>query len=83
MASTKKTSLVNKIITSFVLTTFLLSPFMGVQAAALGWENPNGPAVKMKVTDIVNAGTLTQIVGCTGIVDKVSIVFTGFIHTHT
>lgn len=49
-------------------------------AAKINWENPNKKGnnpYKFKVTDSLNSQLIMQVVGCTGIVDKVSAAITG------
>ncbi len=48
----------------------------------LDWDNPNkrgGNPFKFKLSDSLNSNTLMTVVGCTGVVDKVSTAVTGFI----
>lgn len=47
-----------------------------VKAAVLSWSNPNGKVspYKIKLTDVINSKMLTQVVGCTGLVNKASLL---------
>ncbi len=72
MINKNKTSIM--IILGIVL---FLSLFVNVNAETkLNWENPNSTGqsnpYRFKFTDVVNSQTMVQVVGCTGVVNKVS-----------
>ncbi len=57
----------------FFLQTIIPSPLLA--ADELNWDNPNKNSnnpYKFKPTDILNSQLIMQVVGCTGVVDKVS-----------
>lgn len=70
------------IIFSFILflsQTILISP---LSAAELNWSNPNSNGrnpYKFKPQDVLNSQLIMQVVGCTGVVDKVSSAVMGLI----
>jgi hypothetical protein len=81
----------NKAITKKILSTLILTLFL-VQALVpstvlaenkgLDYDNPNKNGdnpYKVSLKGVLNSGMLTSLVGCTGIVDKVSKVTTTFI----
>lgn len=68
--------------TAVLFVLLFLQFFLTIQAsaAALNWENPNkngNNPYKFKVSDVFNSQLMMQVVGCTGIVDKVSSTITG------
>jgi len=63
----------------FIFVIFLLQPVSTIHQAesssVLNWENPNKKGFspyKFKVSDVLNSQLLTQVVGCTGVVEKLS-----------
>lgn len=81
-----KKSITKKSLLTLLLALFLLqalipsSVFAGQQA--LDYDNPNKNGdnpYKVSLKGVINSGLLTSLVGCTGIVDKVSKVTTTFI----
>jgi hypothetical protein len=80
--SASKKTIVSK---SFIIVTVIFSQVFLVNiatAAVLDWENPNKTGkmepYKFKVTDVLNSQLMTQVVGCTGIVEKVSLALSRF-----
>lgn len=53
-----------------------------IAAPVLDWENPNKTGnmepYKFKMEDVLNSDLMTQVVGCTGIVEKVSFALSNF-----
>jgi len=83
-----KKQTLTKIISTVILFNFVmffLTPLItSVTFAAdeLNWENPNKNGdnpYKISTDAILNSQTLMQVVGCTGLVDKVSGAVTGFL----
>jgi hypothetical protein len=82
-----KKQIVKKIISVVIISAiamFFLQmiPIVPVSAATKGldWENPNKNGqnpYKFKLKNAVSAEMLTQVVGCTGVVDKVSSALSG------
>lgn len=79
----KKKQIVTKIISGLIVFTFIISifqfalPRQTLAEKAIDWENPNktGKAYntyKFKITDVVNSQVAMQVVGCTGVVNKVA-----------
>lgn len=85
----KKKQIVLKIISVFFVFSFILSSSLFIfplqtEAAAnkdLNWDNPNDNSnpYKIDTKNLVNSQTLMQVVGCTGVVDKVSKITTDFL----
>jgi len=68
----------------FSFAVFFLQTFLPLQAsaAALNWDNPNkngNNPYKFKPQDVLNSQLIMQVVGCTGVVDKVSAAVVGFV----
>lgn len=70
---------------SFIIVAVIFSQIFLTSiasAAVLDWENPNKTGkmepYKFKVTDVLNSQLMTQVVGCTGIVEKVSLALSRF-----
>lgn len=65
-----------KIITFLILVVFSVQFFSPLQtnAASLNWDNPNSGRnpYKFKLSDYLNSNTMMAVVGCTGVVDKIS-----------
>lgn len=77
--NTKKIAKRASIILFVFLSLQFLSPIQ-TSAAALNWENPNKSGnnpYKFKVSDVFNSQLMMQVVGCTGVVDKVSNIIMG------
>ena len=82
-----KKQIVIKIIGSVIIFSFamfflqaILSPQEVNAANELNWENPNkngNNPYKFKPQDILNSQMITQVVGCTGVVNRVSAALTG------
>ena len=83
-----KKNLVSKIISKVIVFTFViffLQAFLPMQAHGaneLNWDNPNKSGnnnpYKFKISDVVNSQMIMQVVGCTGVVDKVAGAVTNF-----
>lgn len=82
---------VKKIISISIIFIFVMffiqtiSPYQ-TYGAALNWENPNkngNNPYKFKPQDVLNSQTIMQVVGCTGIVDKVSGAIMGLVKKGT
>lgn len=77
------------IIFVFVFVISIFQPILSAQAVtdniADTYSNPNQDngknPYKFKISDVVNSNLLTQVVGCTGIVNKVSTWMVGFIQS--
>ncbi|MDD3663314.1 MAG: hypothetical protein PHT84_05635, partial [Candidatus Pacebacteria bacterium] len=56
-----------------VFSVQFLSPLQ-INAASLNWDNPNSGRnpYKFKLSDYLNSNTMMAVVGCTGVVDKIS-----------
>jgi len=76
-----KKKIVIKIISGVIIfsfAVFFLQAFIPTQASAattgLHWSNPNqnGNPYKFKPQDVLNSQLIMQVVGCTGVVDKIS-----------
>lgn len=69
------------IIFAVIFSSFIFS-FTANAAPLLDWENPNKTGkmepYKFKVTDVLNSDVMMRVVGCTGIVNKVSYAMTKF-----
>lgn len=71
----------------FSLAMFFLSGILPLKASAAGntglnWDNPNKSGnnpYKFKPADVLNSQLIMQVVGCTGVVDKVSSAVMGFV----
>ncbi|MFA6386648.1 MAG: hypothetical protein WCW04_02685 [Candidatus Paceibacterota bacterium] len=72
----------------FSFAMFFLGSFLPLKASAattnkgLNWENPNkngNNPYKFKPADVLNSQLIMQVVGCTGVVDKVSAAVVGFV----
>jgi hypothetical protein len=82
------TKIIEKIII-FVFVVSLFSPILSIEAAASTsltnlYNNPNqsgNNTYKFKISDVVNSGMLTSIVGCTGVVNKVASWMTSFVQS--
>src|SRR5680860_1415950 len=65
-----------KIITFIILIVFSIQFFSPLQinAESLNWDNPNSGRnpYKFKLSDYLNSNTMMAVVGCTGVVDKIS-----------
>lgn len=65
-----------KIIVAVILILFSVQVFSPLQinAAELNWENPNSGRnpYQFKLSDYLNSNTMMAVVGCTGVVDKIS-----------
>lgn len=80
--------IVKKVIKSVIIFTFAIffvSAVFPLQASAtikLDWENPNKTGktnpYKIKTSDVLNSEMIMQVVGCTGITDKVSNAIVNF-----
>jgi hypothetical protein len=80
-----KKQTMTKIIGGIIIFTFVISFFQFISPSqvyaasskGIDWENPNKTGAeyskyKFKVTDVVNSQVAMQVVGCTGVVNKVS-----------
>lgn len=83
-----KKQIVKKIISTTIVFIFaifflqILSPNIISAANELNWENPNKNGqnpYKFKPKDALNSQLIMQVVGCTGVVDKVSAAITGLV----
>lgn len=82
-----KKSITKKTLSTLIIALFLLQAFIPSSALAgntgLNYDNPNkfgsDSPYKVSLKGIINSRLLTSLVGCTGIVDKVSKVTTEFI----
>jgi len=86
-----KKQIVKKIILGTIIFTFVMFSLQAVlplSASAvssnseLPWDNPNqnnNSAYKFNINDYLNSSMIMQVVGCTGVVDKISSVVTQFI----
>jgi len=70
----------------FIFALFFLQGILPIQASAatkgLNWDNPNAKGdnpYKINTDAILNSQTMMQVVGCTGLVDKVTSVTTQFL----
>lgn len=79
-------AITKKILSTLVLTLFLVQALVPSTVLAenkgLDYDNPNKNGdnpYKVSLKGVLNSGMLTSLVGCTGIVDKVSKVTTTFI----
>lgn len=90
MNKSKKTT--TKIISGMILFLFIISLFsfalpsqtMAETNLSSLYANPNqtnNNAYKFKISDVVNSNLLTNVVGCTGVVNKVSKWMVGFIQS--
>lgn len=82
----KNKQITAKIIYTFVLFFFVFSSIKNIEASSLtnklNWDNPNKNGTnpyKISTDAILNPQTMMAVVGCTGIVDKVSTATTGFL----
>lgn len=68
----KKTKII-LIITAILLSAQVFFP-SNVQAIDLNWDNPNAgrSPYKFKLSDYLNSQMMMQVVGCTGVVNKIS-----------
>lgn len=80
--------IVTKIISRTIIFMFVIFflqvvlPLSVSAATGLNWDNPNANGnnpYKFKPQDVLNSQLIMQVVGCTGVVDKVSSAITGFI----
>ncbi len=56
-----------------VFSTVLIPVSQVSAEATLNWDKPNGPSpFKFKIKDFLNPQLLMSVVGCTGVVDKIS-----------
>ncbi len=78
-----KKQIITKIISGVIIFTFVFSflqivlPTIATAASQIDWEKPNKSGktydkYKFKITDVVNSDVAMQVVGCTGVVNKVS-----------
>lgn len=78
-----KKQIITKIISGVIIFTFVFSflqiilPTTVNAASQIDWEKPNKSGktydkYKFKITDVVNSDVAMQVVGCTGVVNKVS-----------
>lgn len=80
---TKK--LISGTITLFIIFSFIFSPSISyaIGTTQLNWENPNSSGApnpfKFKLSDSLNSSNIMDVVGCTGIVNKVSTAVIGFV----
>jgi hypothetical protein len=83
-----KKQIVKKIISTTIVFLFaifflqILSPIVVSAANELNWENPNKNGrnpYKFRPQDALNSQLIMQVVGCTGVVDKVSGAITGLV----
>jgi hypothetical protein len=78
----KETKIKNLLFALFFVFFFqTLTPTQAI-GATLNWENPNkngNNPYKISTDAILNSSTLMQVVGCTGVVDKVSEYTTDFL----
>jgi hypothetical protein len=66
----------------FFLSGILPSKASAASSTGLNWENPNkngNNPYKFKPADVLNSQLIMQVVGCTGVVDKVSAAVMGFV----
>lgn len=69
----------------FIFAMFFLQAILPSQIfaeAPLNYDNPNANGknpYKFKVTDVLNSQLIMQVVGCTGVVDKISTAVTNFL----
>lgn len=68
----------------FIFVVFFTQVIIPDQARAevrLNWENPNSGRnpYKFNTKDVLNSQLIMQVVGCTGVVDKVSTALTNFV----
>ncbi len=72
--------LISKIIV--ISAIFIFATPSSTYAAKLNWDNPNsngsGP-FQLKLEDSLNSNLIMSVIGCTGIVNKVSGAITGFV----
>ncbi len=77
----KKTIKKATILLFVILFLQAISPIQTATAAGLNWENPNKSGsnpYQFKIKDTLNSELIMQVVGCTGVVDKVSSAVTNF-----
>ncbi len=66
----------------FFLSGILPSKASAASSKGLNWDNPNkngNNPYKFKPADVLNSQLIMQVVGCTGVVDKVSAAVIGFV----
>jgi hypothetical protein len=80
-----KKQIITKIISGVIIFTFVFSflqiilPTTVNAASQIDWEKPNKSGktydkYKFKITDVVNSDVAMQVVGCTGVVNRVSVL---------
>lgn len=71
--------LISKAIILTIISTFILP--INTHAANLNWDTPNSGSnpYKFKISDSLNSDLVMRVVGCTGVVNKVSSAVTGFV----
>ncbi|MEI7689323.1 MAG: hypothetical protein WCI91_04050, partial [Candidatus Nomurabacteria bacterium] len=75
----------SRIITIVIILSFILSPLYKMEAIGpkeLNWNSPNtsnGNPFKFKLQDSLNSNMIMSVIGCTGIVNKISSAVTGFV----
>jgi hypothetical protein len=84
MSKKEKTKM--KIISKLIIFILVFSFFQFASSAQAGiYDNPNQSNAKnpykFKVSDVVNSNLLTHVVGCTGVVNKVSGWMVGFVQS--
>lgn len=79
-----------KIISCLIIFIFIVSAFQKIPTVNAAnnlsnyYSNPNqsnNGAYKFKISDVVNSSTLTSVVGCTGIVNKVAGLMAGILQS--
>ena len=86
-----KKRIVIKIIGGAIIFTFAMFFWQGVSTASassttLNWDNPNKSGnnpYKFKPQDALNSQLIMQVVGCTGVVDKISIAISNLFQKKT
>ena len=80
-----KNKTAKKILSIFILSAFLMQVLIPSMVLAdnqpLNYDNPNNSGdnpYRLSLKGVITSGLLTNLVGCTGIVDKVSKVTVGF-----
>lgn len=81
-------SIIKKLTFTIIFIIFFLQAFspLKTDAAAISWDNPNKNGTnpyKFRIQDSVNSALIMQVVGCTGVVDKVSAAITNFTSTQS
>ena len=77
--------IISGIITVAIIFTCVSSPSYAsaaINTPKLNWDNPNKSGTnpfKFKLQDSLNSNMVMSVIGCTGIVNKISAAVTGFI----